>query len=88
LGPRRHISSVHGRVASPYKSAYVAAKHGLEGLSKVIALEGAARGLVVRATDPAFSLENGCVYDDASLSPAGRAFVELLDSLEPPEPSA
>ena len=36
-----HVSSVHGHRASPYKSAYVSAKHGLEGLSKVIALEGA-----------------------------------------------
>ena len=36
-----NISSVHGLRASPYKAAYVAAKHGLEGLSKVIALEGA-----------------------------------------------
>ena len=35
-----NISSVHGLRASPYKAAYVAAKHGLEGLSKVIALEG------------------------------------------------
>ena len=35
-----NISSVHGLRASPFKSAYVAAKHGLEGLSKVIALEG------------------------------------------------
>ena len=34
-----NISSVHGLRASPFKSAYVAAKHGLEGLSKVIALE-------------------------------------------------
>ena len=40
-----HISSVHGHRASPYKSAYVSAKHGLEGLSKVIALEGAAKGV-------------------------------------------
>jgi len=36
-----NISSVHGLRASPFKAAYVAAKHGLEGLSKVIALEGA-----------------------------------------------
>jgi 3-hydroxybutyrate dehydrogenase len=35
-----NISSVHGLRASPFKAAYVAAKHGLEGLSKVIALEG------------------------------------------------
>ena len=40
-----NISSVHGLRASPYKAAYVAAKHGLEGLSKVIALEGGERGV-------------------------------------------
>jgi 3-hydroxybutyrate dehydrogenase len=38
-----NVASVHGLVASPYKSAYVAAKHGLVGLTKVIALEAAAR---------------------------------------------
>jgi 3-hydroxybutyrate dehydrogenase len=38
-----NIASVHGLVASPYKSAYVAAKHGLLGLTKTIALEAAAR---------------------------------------------
>jgi 3-hydroxybutyrate dehydrogenase len=40
-----NISSVHGLRASPYKAAYVTAKHGLEGLSKAIALEGAAHGV-------------------------------------------
>ena len=35
-----NVSSAHGHRASPFKSAYVSAKHGLEGLSKVIALEG------------------------------------------------
>ena len=40
-----NISSVHGLRASPYKAAYVAAKHGLEGLSKVIALEGGGQGV-------------------------------------------
>jgi 3-hydroxybutyrate dehydrogenase len=49
-----NISSVHGRVASPYKSAYVAAKHGLEGLSKVIALEGAAHGVTSNCVSPAY----------------------------------
>lgn len=38
-----NISSVHGLVASPYKSAYVAAKHGLVGFTRVLALEAAAR---------------------------------------------
>jgi 3-hydroxybutyrate dehydrogenase len=49
-----NISSVHGLVASPYKSAYVAAKHGLEGLSKVIALEGAERGVTSNCVNPAY----------------------------------
>ncbi|UQU62906.1 3-hydroxybutyrate dehydrogenase [Couchioplanes caeruleus] len=49
-----NISSVHGLIASPYKAAYVAAKHGLEGLSKVVALEGAGRGVTSNCIDPAF----------------------------------
>jgi 3-hydroxybutyrate dehydrogenase len=49
-----NISSVHGVRASPYKSAYVAAKHGLEGLSKVLALEGAARGVTSNCVCPAY----------------------------------
>ncbi|HSF27020.1 MAG TPA: 3-hydroxybutyrate dehydrogenase [Actinomycetes bacterium] len=49
-----NISSVHGLRASPYKAAYVAAKHGLEGLSKVIALEGAGRGVTSNCVNPAF----------------------------------
>ena len=49
-----NISSVHGLLASPYKSAYVAAKHGLEGLSKVTALEGASHGVTSNCICPAF----------------------------------
>ncbi len=49
-----NISSVHGLRASPFKSAYVAAKHGLEGLSKVIALEGAERGVTSNCIDPSY----------------------------------
>ncbi|GAB1693667.1 3-hydroxybutyrate dehydrogenase [Krasilnikovia sp. M28-CT-15] len=49
-----NVSSVHGLRASPYKSAYVAAKHGLEGLSKVIALEGAAHGVTSNCVNPAY----------------------------------
>ena len=44
-----NIASVHGLVASPYKGAYVAAKHGLVGLTKTIALEAAARSPDVTA---------------------------------------
>src|SRR6185436_10578866 len=40
--------------ASPFKSAYVTAKHGLEGLSKVIALEGAPHGVTSNCINPAY----------------------------------
>jgi 3-hydroxybutyrate dehydrogenase len=49
-----NISSVHGLVASPYKAAYVAAKHGLEGLSKVTALEGGERGVTSVCVNPGY----------------------------------
>jgi len=49
-----NISSVHGLVASPYKSAYVTAKHALEGLSKVVALEGGERGVTSNCICPAY----------------------------------
>jgi 3-hydroxybutyrate dehydrogenase len=49
-----NVSSVHGLRASPYKSAYVAAKHGLEGLSKVVALEGAGHGVTSNCVNPAY----------------------------------
>lgn len=49
-----NISSVHGLRASPYKSAYVSAKHALEGLSKVTALEGAEHGVTSNCINPAY----------------------------------
>ncbi|GAT74285.1 3-hydroxybutyrate dehydrogenase [Microbacterium hydrocarbonoxydans] len=49
-----NVSSVHGLRASPYKSAYVAAKHGLEGLSKVTALEGGAHGVTSNCVNPGY----------------------------------
>jgi len=49
-----NISSVHGVRASAFKSAYVTAKHGLEGLSKVIALEGAPHGVTSNCVSPAY----------------------------------
>jgi 3-hydroxybutyrate dehydrogenase len=49
-----HISSAHGRRASPFKVAYVTAKHGLEGLSKVIALEAAETGVTSNCVNPGY----------------------------------
>ncbi|MDX8031799.1 3-hydroxybutyrate dehydrogenase [Lentzea sp. BCCO 10_0856] len=49
-----HISSVHGTRASAFKSAYVAAKHGLEGFSKVAALEGAPHGVTSNCVAPGY----------------------------------
>jgi 3-hydroxybutyrate dehydrogenase len=49
-----NISSAHGLRASAYKSAYVTAKHGLEGLSKVTALGGANRGVTSMCVNPGY----------------------------------
>jgi 3-hydroxybutyrate dehydrogenase len=49
-----NISSVHGVRASEFKVAYVTAKHALEGLSKVIALEGARHGVTSNCVNPAY----------------------------------
>lgn len=49
-----NVSSVHGIRASAFKSAYVAAKHGLEGLSKVAALEGGPHGVTSNCINPGY----------------------------------
>lgn len=49
-----NIGSIHGLVASPYKSAYVAAKHGLAGFSKVLALETADTDITINTICPAY----------------------------------
>lgn len=51
-----NIASAHSTVASPYKSAYVAAKHGLLGLTKTVALECATTGVTVNAVSPGYVL--------------------------------
>jgi 3-hydroxybutyrate dehydrogenase len=51
-----NIASAHGLTASPYKSAYVAAKHGVVGLSKVTALETAGQGITCNAVCPGYVL--------------------------------
>jgi len=49
-----NIASAHGLVASPFKSAYVAAKHGIVGLTKTVALETAEQGITVNAICPSY----------------------------------
>lgn len=51
-----NIASAHALVASPYKTAYVAAKHGVAGLTRTVALEAAAFGVTVNAICPGYVL--------------------------------
>ena len=77
-----HVSSVHGHRASPYKSAYVSAKHGLEGLSKVIALEAAETGVTSNTVCPGYvrtPLVEGQLADQARTH--GVDEDEVLDSV-------
>src|SRR6185437_9233187 len=48
------VASVHGLVASPFKAGYVSAKHGVLGLVKVLALEGADKGITATAVCPGY----------------------------------
>jgi 3-hydroxybutyrate dehydrogenase len=62
------IASVHGLVASPYKAAYISAKHGVLGLVKTLALEGAEHGISATAVCPAYvrtPLVEGQIADQA-----------------------
>ncbi len=63
-----NISSVHGLRASPFKAGYISAKHGLEGLSKVVALEGGPHGVTSNTICPAYvrtPLVEGQIADQA-----------------------
>lgn len=51
-----NVASAHGLVASPYKSAYVMAKHAVVGLTKTVALEGAEHGVTANAICPGYVL--------------------------------
>lgn len=63
-----NLASVHGLIASPYKSAYVAAKHGVLGLTKTVGLEGAQFGVTCNAVCPGYvwtPLVEGQIEDTA-----------------------
>ncbi len=63
------MASIHSQVASLNKSAYIAAKHGLIGLTKTAALEGGADGITVNAISPAYvrsALVEGQIADQAT----------------------
>jgi len=62
-----NIASAHALVASPYKSAYVAAKHGILGLTKVVALETAEFGITCNAICPGYVLTPLVVQKPLSL---------------------
>ena len=83
-----NISSIHGMVASPYKSAYISAKHGLEGLSKVIALEGGPRGVTSNCICPAYvrtPLVEGQISDQAMTH--GISEDEVIEKIMLTEPA-
>jgi 3-hydroxybutyrate dehydrogenase len=83
-----NISSVHGLIASPFKAAYVAAKHGLEGLSKVTALEGAAHGVTSNCINPGWvrtALVEAQIADQAKAN--GIPESEVLERIMLTEPA-
>lgn len=81
-----NISSAHGVVASPFKVAYVTAKHGLIGMTRSAALEGGPHGLTVNAVCPAYvrtSMAENQIEDQARTR--GISTKEVIDEvmLEP-----
>ncbi len=84
-----NIASVHGLVASVHKSAYVASKHGLIGLTKVVALETAAENITCNAICPGFVLTSMIeeqIETRANRKGQGREEAER-DLLEEKQPS-
>ena len=61
-----NIASAHGLVGSAFKSAYVAAKHGMLGLTKVTALEVAEKGITCNAICPGYD-QAGAAYGSAAI---------------------
>jgi len=94
-----NIASIHGLIASPFKPAYVSAKHGVVGLTRAAALEGAPLGITVNAVCPGAVMTDlvrnqapqlvqsygGGISEDEAL---GRAFLEAMPTktfIEPQE---
>jgi len=81
-----NISSAHGLAASPFKSAYVSAKHGVIGFTKVAAWEVAAQGVTVNAVCPGYvrtPLVEGQIADQAKVHGIPAAEVVERVMLQP-----
>ena len=81
-----NMSSLHGIVASPYKSAYIAAKHGLIGLTKTVALELGEFGITANAICPAYvrtPIVDNQIRDQAAAHGIGEDEVIEKIMLEP-----